>query len=64
VGVGSSVLVLYEFEAESSFELTIDEGEMVTILALQDPTGNTEWVHIQNRQGDKGYVPKGFVELD
>lgn len=56
-------LCLYDFEAESHFELTIFEGETVRVLALHDPTGNDEWVHIQNDSGAKGYVPKGFLEL-
>ena len=59
----SHCLCLYDFEAESHFELTIFEGETVRILSLTDPTGNPDWVHIQNEQGAKGYVPKGFLEL-
>ena len=62
--VGSFTSCAFTFEAESQFELTINEGERLQIVALADPAGNDQWVRVQNDAGYSGYVPRDFVSLD
>jgi len=51
--------VVFEYTATSPYELSIDEGEMVTVLEEDDGSG---WVKVANSSGGKGLVPASYVE--
>lgn len=54
---------VYNFEGEAEIELSIDSGDRLEVLALEDLTGNDEWCLVQNERGERGFVPKSFVDL-
>lgn len=51
--------ILYGFEAEGSDELTVREGEQVTII---NDTKSKDWWLVQNKNGKSGVVPAQFVD--
>ena len=54
--------VIYDFEAEeSSVELAVDKGDLVTLLAPHDQLGCSEWWLVQNGS-EKGYVPSSYLK--
>uniref|UniRef100_A0A3B3RJD1 Sorting nexin n=1 Tax=Paramormyrops kingsleyae TaxID=1676925 RepID=A0A3B3RJD1_9TELE len=54
-------LVLYDFTAEpGNNELTIKEGEMVTITNQNIGGG---WIEARNSQGETGLVPEEYIEV-
>ena len=55
----SQALVLYNFDATSSDELTVSEGEWVNLLVSQ--AQEEGWVMAENREGQTGLVPASFV---
>ena len=57
--VRGQALVLYNFDATSSDELTVSEGEWVNLLASQ--TEEDGWVTAENREGQTGLVPASFL---
>lgn len=54
-----SANVLYDFEADGDDELTVHEGEVLTIVDKE----NDEWWQVRNAQGKEGVVPAQYVEL-
>ena len=52
-------LVLYNFDATSSDELTVSEGEWVNLLVSEAQEDG--WVMAENREGQTGLVPASFV---
>lgn len=54
--------ILYSFEAEGSDELTVREGDMVTIV---NDTKSKDWWLVKNTAtGKSGVVPSQFVQLE
>ena len=51
-------VVLFDFDARSSEEVTVRQGEFVT--ALQD---GEEWVKIRTADGREGFVPFTFIQV-
>lgn len=59
--VGSSVRVAYDFAGEeANEELTVHEGEMLTIRFVDVGEG---WLQCENSVGKSGLVPEAYVEL-
>ncbi|KAM4602014.1 sorting nexin-9-like isoform 2-T5 [Polymixia lowei] len=54
------VKVLYDFTAEGSSELTVREGETVTVVNQNVGGG---WIEAQNCRGQSGLVPEDYLEI-
>lgn len=52
-------VVLYDFEAGGDDELTVTEGEHLTIVEKE----NDEWWLVRNAHGQEGVVPAQYVEI-
>ena len=52
-------LVLYSFDGETSQDLSVNEGETVTVIKQVDDN----WVLVENEQGSRGMCPLSFVEI-
>ena len=52
-------LVLYSFDAETSQDLSVSEGETVTVIRQVDEN----WVLVENEQGNRGMCPASFIDL-
>lgn len=52
-------VVLYDFEAGGDDELTVSEGENLTIVEKE----NDEWWLVRNSKGQEGVVPAQYVEI-
>lgn len=52
-------VVLYDFEAGDEDELSVNEGETLTILEKE----NAEWWRVRNAHGQEGVVPAQYVEV-
>ncbi|XP_031562660.1 dynamin-binding protein-like [Actinia tenebrosa] len=50
----------FEFEATSSAELSLDVGQIVSVLQQHDLEGNSEWWLVET-EGKKGYVAANFL---
>lgn len=50
----------FAFEASSTAELSVNEGQLVAVLQKQDLTGNDEWWLVE-AHGQKGYVPSSYL---
>ena len=58
---GHPLEVIYDFEAEqSSVELGVQKGDLVTLLAPHDQLGCSEWWLVL-KGSEKGYVPSSFL---
>lgn len=53
-------VVEFNFEAQTAGELSVSEGEIVSVLRYSDTRGNPEWWLIQ-LNGATGYVPQSFL---
>lgn len=51
-------VVLYDFEAGGDDELTVTEGETLTVVEKED-----EWWLVRNTRGAEGVVPAQYVEM-
>ena len=56
----ASYYAQFEFEGTSSAEISLDEGQIVTVLQHHDLHGNTEWWLVAT-EGKKGYVAANFL---
>ncbi|XP_029797305.1 rho guanine nucleotide exchange factor 37 [Suricata suricatta] len=54
------VVAVYPFMARSSHEVSLQAGQLVTILEAKDKKGNPEWSLVEVN-GQKGYVPSSFL---
>ncbi|KAL7421316.1 cytoskeletal protein binding protein [Cryptotrichosporon argae] len=54
----SAAVVLYDFTAQGDDELSVSEGERLTIVDQE----NDEWWLVRNAQGQEGVVPAQYVE--
>ncbi|KAM4876119.1 rho guanine nucleotide exchange factor 37 [Thomomys bottae] len=59
-GSNSLVVAAYPFVARSSYEVSLQAGQPVTVLETQDKKGNPEWSLVEVN-GQKGYVPSSFL---
>lgn len=58
-GGGDSCVAAYGFDAEGEDELSITEGEQLTVLERE----NDEWWLVRNAHGAEGVVPAAYVEI-
>jgi hypothetical protein len=58
---GETVKAAYAYEADSEVELTISEGDLLTLVSRSDNAGNTDWLYVEDSSGQRGYVPKSYV---
>ena len=58
--VGSILTVAYDFLAENRGELSVASGQLVTLLALHDHSGDTDW-YLVRTESEEGYVPANFL---
>ncbi|WWD21143.1 hypothetical protein CI109_105624 [Kwoniella shandongensis] len=52
--------VQYDFDADGDDELTVKDGEIVTVLDKE----NDEWWLVKNSRGKEGVVPAAYVQLN
>lgn len=50
----------FNFEAQNAGELSVSEGDLVSVLRQSDSSGNPEWWLIQY-DGATGYVPESYL---
>ena len=50
---------LYEFTASSDDELSIAEGETITVIKIVE-----DWVLGENSKGQKGVFPANYVKME
>ncbi|GAB5567250.1 rho guanine nucleotide exchange factor 37 [Prionailurus iriomotensis] len=56
----TQVVAVYPFVARSSHEVSLQAGQLVTVLEAQDKKGNPEWSLVEVN-GQRGYVPSSFL---
>ena len=54
---GASVKVEYNFEAQMDGDLSVTEGDIVTVVEM----ANDHWVSVRNRDGQIGLCPRGYL---
>ncbi|XP_061427192.1 sorting nexin-9-like isoform X1 [Lethenteron reissneri] len=52
--------VLFDFTAEAEGELTVNEGDILTIVAQGSGTG---WIEVENAENKRGIVPENYVQV-
>jgi hypothetical protein len=52
-------VAMFDFEGSDDEELSVSEGEQLTIIK---DVG--EWLLVRNSQGDEGYIPASYVQLN
>ena len=58
---GETVRAVYAYEADTDVELTIAEGDLLTVVSRSDNAGNTDWLYVEDAFGKRGYVPRGYT---
>lgn len=59
---GHPLEVMYDFEAEqSSVELGVQKGDLVTLIAPHDQLGCSEWWLVM-KDSERGYVPASYLK--
>lgn len=53
-------MVEFNFEAQNAGELSVSEGDLVSVLRHSDSSGNPEWWLI-HYNGATGYVPQSYL---
>ena len=51
----------YDFEGTGMNMLSLKIGQVVLVLQQQDTQGNPEWWLVEDRSGNKGYVPGNYL---
>ena len=41
--------------------LALKKGQVVRMLPEAEASTNSEWCYVEDRQGDKGYVPRLYL---
>lgn len=59
--VGAATVV-FDFEASSEQELSVQEEETVLIIEMTDASGTDAWWLVENHLGKRGYVPSNYME--
>ena len=57
---GEIHVVDFDFEAQNVGELSVSEGDRVSVLRPCDSSGNPEWWLVRGN-GSTGYVPRSFL---
>ncbi|CAN0295374.1 unnamed protein product [Lampetra planeri] len=52
--------VLFDFTAEAEGELTVNEGDILTIVAQGSGTG---WIEVENAENKRGIVPENYLRI-
>ncbi|KAF9561091.1 hypothetical protein CPC08DRAFT_750151 [Agrocybe pediades] len=52
--------VLFDFEANSEFELQVKEGQVVRIVEADDGSG---WIKVADQEGNSGLVPATYLRI-
>ncbi|XP_073431289.1 rho guanine nucleotide exchange factor 37 isoform X1 [Dendrobates tinctorius] len=60
INTAFQIVAGYSFTARSQYEVSITEGEPVTVLEPHDKNGSPEWSLIEVK-GQKGYVPSSYL---
>ncbi|XP_032251181.1 rho guanine nucleotide exchange factor 37 isoform X3 [Phoca vitulina] len=60
VPVVTQAVAVYPFVARSSHEVSLQAGQLVTVLEAQDKKGNPEWSLVEVNE-QRGYVPSSFL---
>ncbi|XP_019654046.2 rho guanine nucleotide exchange factor 37 isoform X1 [Ailuropoda melanoleuca] len=56
----TQAVAVYPFVARSSHEVSLQAGQLVTVLEAQDKKGNPEWSLVEVNE-QRGYVPSSFL---
>ena len=59
-GEGKPYVVEFSFEAQNAGELSVSEGDLVSVLRHSDSSGNPEWWLIRYNNAT-GYVPQSYL---
>lgn len=59
-GGDDAAVAIYDFDADGDDELTVKEGEKITVL---DREGSEEWWKCRNDAGKEGVVPASYLEV-
>ena len=51
----------FAFERRTPLEISLMDGELVTVLEKQDEAGNNEWWLVENDAGLRGYAPAAYL---
>ena len=62
VPVGTELIVLYDFKAESSLELSLREGDVVELVCPYDESGSNDWWLVKCNN-EEGYVPFNYLQI-
>lgn len=57
---GAIAIAAYDFDADGEDELSVKEGERLTII---DREGSEEWWKCRNAKGQEGVVPASYLEV-
>ncbi|KAI5481812.1 hypothetical protein MNV49_000089 [Pseudohyphozyma bogoriensis] len=52
--------LLYSYDAATAFELTVSEGDVVSIVAPEDESG---WIKVRTSDSRVGLIPASYVQL-
>ena len=53
----------YDFEAtDKAVMLAMKKGQVVRILPEAEALTNNEWCYVEDRDGNKGYVPRQYLK--
>lgn len=53
-------IVEFNFEAQNAGELSVSEGNLVSVLRHSDSSGNSEW-WLVHHNGATGYIPESYL---
>lgn len=58
---GKFLYALYDFNGNQQATLSVVKGQALKLIAPHDQKGNEEWCLMENREGDRGYVPRNYM---
>ena len=59
--IGTKLMVLFDFEAQTEAELGVSEGEVVTLVVPHDKVGSLDWWLVESEDHKSGYVPFSYL---
>lgn len=51
----------YPFSSTGESVITLAQGQVVLVLLKQDTDGNNDWWFVEDRYGNQGYAPSGYL---
>ena len=51
----------FSFERRTQLEISLMDGELITVLEKKDEAGNSEWWLVENDAGLRGYAPAAYL---